>query len=222
MKKVMTAVAALMLVTVALVATGFKKNDASISSVAGGKPSSFVDLGLPSGTLWAKWNVGASYPEEVGYSFTWGETKKPKNGKDVEYTRLGQVLEERDDAATANWGKNWRTPTKEEWDELIRCCSISWTNQGCNVVGRNGNSVFLPCALYWSATYVPEWSLGWNPYKMAYEAFVDCRGHHFWAGEKGDGGIPALGYISDQKCVRPVLKYTKDEYMMKSIEKQLE
>ena len=199
-------------------------NSPVASGKGGGKPSSFVDLGLPSGTLWAKWNVGASYPEEIGDSFTWGETKKPKSGKDVEYKRLGQLLEERDDAATANWGKNWRIPTKEELDELRMYCSFRWTDQGCYAVGPNGNSIFLPCGRYWSATYIPEWSLGWNPYKMAYEAEVFCGGRgrqFFFAGEKGNGGIPQTNYISSQLCVRPVLKYTKDEYMMMSIENQL-
>ena len=34
----------------------------------------FVDLGLPSGTLWATCNVGATIPEEYGDYFAWGET----------------------------------------------------------------------------------------------------------------------------------------------------
>ena len=209
------AVAALMLMTVALVATGFKKNDVSISGVTGRKPSSFVDLGLPSGTLWAKWNVGASYPEDLGDSFTWGETKKPKSGKDVEYTRLGQTLEERDDAATANWGKNWRTPTYEEWAELKRYCSTNWTAQGCHVVGPNGNSIFLPGDIfYWSATFIPAWAKG-IPCPSAYFVRVLCNHKLIDLGDK------TTSCTSNKCAVRPVLKYTKDEYMMMSIEKQL-
>ncbi len=34
----------------------------------------YVDLGLPSGTLWATCNVGASSPKEIGDYFAWGET----------------------------------------------------------------------------------------------------------------------------------------------------
>ena len=34
----------------------------------------FVDLGLPSGTLWATCNVGATAPEQAGVYFAWGET----------------------------------------------------------------------------------------------------------------------------------------------------
>ena len=38
----------------------------------------YVDLGLPSGTLWATCNVGANAPEEYGDYFAWGETS-PKS-----------------------------------------------------------------------------------------------------------------------------------------------
>lgn len=39
-------------------------------------PHAFVDLGLPSGTLWATCNVGANAPEEPGNLFAWGETTR--------------------------------------------------------------------------------------------------------------------------------------------------
>lgn len=32
-----------------------------------------VDLGLPSGTKWASWNIGASTPQEYGDDYAWGE-----------------------------------------------------------------------------------------------------------------------------------------------------
>lgn len=38
-------------------------------------PYEFVDLGLPSGTLWATCNVGATKPEEIGFYFHWGDTQ---------------------------------------------------------------------------------------------------------------------------------------------------
>jgi hypothetical protein len=38
----------------------------------------WVDLGLPSGTIWATRNVGASAPEDYGDYFAWGETE-PKS-----------------------------------------------------------------------------------------------------------------------------------------------
>ena len=60
--------------------------------VGGGDPEpqtehEYVDLGLPSGTLWATCNVGASNPEEYGYYFAWGETKpKKSNGTWGDYS----------------------------------------------------------------------------------------------------------------------------------------
>ena len=136
----------------------------------------YVDLGLPSGTLWATCNLGANLPEEYGDYFAWGETQ-PKdtydwstyqycNGSDITMTKycsnpeygyngftdnLTTLLPE-DDAATVNWGDNWRMPTKEEWQELYQNTTHIWTTQN-GVNGRlftasNGNSLFLPAAGY--------------------------------------------------------------------------
>ena len=41
----------------------------------------YVDLGLPSGTLWATCNIGASKPEDFGNYFAWGETTGYDEGK---------------------------------------------------------------------------------------------------------------------------------------------
>lgn len=46
------------------------------------KEHEWVDLGLPSGTLWATCNVGANAPEDYGDYFSWGETK-PKDNYDL-------------------------------------------------------------------------------------------------------------------------------------------
>ena len=136
----------------------------------------YVDLGLPSGLLWATCNVGADNPEDYGDYFAWGETQ-PKdtynwstyqycngsyntltkycNNYDYGYNgftdNLTTLLPE-DDAATANWGSDWRMPTKEEWQELYSNTTQTWTTQN-GVNGRlftasNGNSLFLPAAGY--------------------------------------------------------------------------
>jgi len=141
-----------------------------------------VDLGLPSGLLWATCNVGAEAPEDYGDYFAWGETQ-PKdtynwstyqycNGSNLtKYTGsdgLTTLLPE-DDAATANWGSDWRMPTKEEWQELYNNTTCTWTTQN-GVNGRlftasNGNSLFLPAAGYrngtslnYAGTYGYYWS----------------------------------------------------------------
>ena len=134
----------------------------------------YVDLGLPSGTLWATYNVGANTPEEYGDYFAWGETQ-PKstynwstyqycNGSYYTLTKycsnfdygyngfvdnLTTLLPE-DDAATVNWGVDWRMPIQAEWEELYNNTTCIWTTQN-GVNGRlftatNGNNLFLPAA----------------------------------------------------------------------------
>ncbi len=130
-----------------------------------------VDLGLPSGTLWADRNVGADSPEAYGDYFAWGETE-PKgyyfwdsykwcNGSSDTQTKYcnsssyGTVdnkttLDLEDDAAYVNMGSEWRMPTTTEQRELMDNCTWTWTTQngvnGYKVTGDNGNSIFLSAA----------------------------------------------------------------------------
>ena len=127
----------------------------------------FVDLGLPSGTLWATCNVGATSPELAGLYFAFGETtgysaeqvKKGERSFDsASYTApsVSDNLNLEQDAAHVNLGGNWRMPTKAECQELIDNTTQTWTNDynGTGVKGKvftskvNGNSVFLPAAGY--------------------------------------------------------------------------
>ena len=130
----------------------------------------YVDLGLPSGTLWATCNVGATSPEEDGDYFSWGETH-PKNiyswetykycnGSDklTKYCNnsdIGNngfvdnltVLQSEDDAARVNWGDKWRMPTQIEWEELIKNTNLFLTeNAGYLFTASNGNSLVIPKA----------------------------------------------------------------------------
>ena len=98
----------------------------------------YVDLGLPSGTLWATMNVGANNPLNCGLYFQWGDTKgysKDQIGKDkqfnwrnykwysggtfTKYTAPGATLELEDDAAHVNMGGDWHMPSPEQIQELI-------------------------------------------------------------------------------------------------------
>lgn len=132
----------------------------------------WVDLGLPSGTLWATCNVGANSPEDYGDYFAWGETA-PKdyygwntykwcNGSRYTLTKYctnssygyngftdGKTeLDPEDDAAYVNWGSSWRMPSQEQMQELCDNCNWQWTLlngvNGYLVTGVNGNSLFLP------------------------------------------------------------------------------
>ena len=103
----------------------------------------YVDLGLPSKTLWATCNVGAEAPEELGDYFAWGETEPNKS--EYEWTNYEwcdqknplrrfikycvfhdygtpdnkRELESKDDAAYVYWGKEWCMPTDLQIMELI-------------------------------------------------------------------------------------------------------
>ena len=134
----------------------------------------YIDLGLPSGTLWATCNVGATKPGDYGDYFAWGETHtkgvydwstyqycmssqygitntltKYCNMSDYGYngfTDTLTILLPEDDAATASWGNGWRMPTKEEWQELLDNTINTWTTHGRLFIGPNGNTLFLPTA----------------------------------------------------------------------------
>jgi hypothetical protein len=117
----------------------------------------YIDLGLPSGLLWANQNIGASKPEEYGDYFAWGMTEPVKLGnyKWREDNKYGDECAEVgfelvDDAARQIWGGGWRVPLPEEIEELIAECEWTWTTinnvNGYEVKGPNGNSIFLPAA----------------------------------------------------------------------------
>jgi len=131
----------------------------------------YVDLGLPSGTLWATCNVGANTPEEYGDYFAWGETapKEVYSWETYEWcngswntltnyctnSEFGTEdnkteLEPENDAAYVNWGKSWRMPSPEQLQELLNNCIWTWTTlngvNGQQVTGPNGASLFLPVA----------------------------------------------------------------------------
>jgi len=112
----------------------------------------WVDLGLPSGLLWASCNVGAEKPQDYGDYFAWGETKPKVNYTEGSYNDWATRLLPSDDAATVNIGDGARMPTKEEWEELNNYCESKWVmykgKRGKVFKGTNGNSLFLPAAGY--------------------------------------------------------------------------
>ena len=126
-----------------------------------------VDLGLPSGLKWAKFNIGANAPEEHGGYFAWGETTEKnvyswgwylcqqsecgtwadpfiKNYQSAGTYILGPAY----DAAHIQWGGRWRMPTEDDFKELKENCSCEKTTvngvSGYRYTGWNGNSIFLP------------------------------------------------------------------------------
>ena len=127
----------------------------------------WVDLGLPSGTIWATRNIGANSPEEYGDYFAWGETSPKEvynwstykwgyydNKGNWQWTKYyfsyydnssqstitgdnKTELDPADDAATANWGASARMPSLEQILELVNSCSWQWTQRN-GVYGQQG------------------------------------------------------------------------------------
>ena len=119
----------------------------------------YVDLGLS--VKWATCNVGATTPEGYGDYFAWGETSTKSSYTSDNSKTYGKSMGDikgnsNYDAATANWGGNWRQPTEAEQQELIDKCTWTWTTQngvkGHKVTGPNGSSIFLPAAGYCSGS----------------------------------------------------------------------
>lgn len=122
----------------------------------------YIDLDLPSGTLWASCNIGATKPEDFGDYFAWGEIESKeiydgstyKWGEDT-YTKYNSEdgltqLQQEDDVAIVEWGSEWRMPIADEIEELLNNCDYTWTEvngvKGARLTGPNGNSVFFPAS----------------------------------------------------------------------------
>ena len=143
------------------------------------KKEEYIDLGLPSRTMWANCNVGTNKPDRIGESFAWGEVA-PKstyswknyihcNGAGDQLTKYCNnpaygynhftdtltILDRPDDAGWCNFDANQgpRIPSKEQWLELYQHTTQTWTTlnnvEGVLFEANNGNSIFLPAGGYW-------------------------------------------------------------------------
>ena len=141
----------------------------------------YVDLGLS--VKWATFNVGATSPEDYGDYFAWGETEPKEtyswatykwcDGTQNTMTKYNAtdgktILEPEDDAAHVHWGDKWRMPTKEEIQELFTRCTWKTETQnginGYNVIGPNGNSIFVPTAGWYNEDLFGEGVQGNSTY----------------------------------------------------------
>ena len=123
----------------------------------------YVDLGLPSGTMWATCNVGADKPEDYGLLFQFGRVDGYKygdknnkfrtnaqnleDGSTSEYISItssgktykkNEILELSDDAAHVNMGGKWRMPTQTQYSEMLNnttCAVIKDLKNKQKVIG---------------------------------------------------------------------------------------
>ena len=152
-------------------------NGSGTGGDTGTETAEWVDLGLPSGLLWATCNLGASSPEEYGDYYAWGETttKEVYDWSTYKYCTVDAegglatltkyntrsdygtpdnltTLQAMDDVATQKLGSGARMPTAVEWSEFIENTTAERTTQngiiGCKFTASNGKSIFLPAAGY--------------------------------------------------------------------------
>lgn len=186
----------------------------------------YVDLGLPSGTLWATCNVGANNEWEYGDYFAWGETSpksiyncstyKYANG---DYNKLTKycskndygnngftdsrtILEKSDDAATANWGSDWRMPTAGELYALRNKCYWVWTS---NYKGHKCNGYIVYKALKESdeGKKIFKWSVPDAAYsERVAHIFLPAAGR-WWENKPSDVGSNCSFWSSSLVTVSP-------------------
>ena len=151
----------------------------------------YVDLGLPSGTLWATCNIGAEKPEDYGDYYAWGETETKTNYARETYSL--RITDDFDllavyDVAQQKWGvrgdlRSWRMPTTVDFLELRNCCTWQWCEKnsvyGYKVTGANDNWIFLPAA----------------GYREDIDLINDSESGYYWT------CVPYPGYLDYASCI---------------------
>lgn len=165
--------------------------EGAIGFCTDGKHPHALDLGT--GVKWACCNVGASAPWEFGGYYSWGETKEKdyfsleayeyydkddaNNDGIYEYKDLGDDIAGTSyDVAHVLWKKDWKMPSKGQFEDLIKKCTTKWEEMSNGIKGRrftseNGIYLFLPAAgnrykdktnsegenvYYWSSTQADD------------------------------------------------------------------
>ena len=125
-----------------------------------------IDLGLPSGTLWACCNVDSDpskqTPTNYGGYYAWGETEEKSvynldnythyDANNGTYINIGNISGTQYDVAHVKWGGEWVMPTLGQYSELYGYCTSEWTTadgiNGYKFTSSNGASIFLPASGY--------------------------------------------------------------------------
>lgn len=207
--------------------TATKKNSGTGGSTTGTtmvNGHEAVDLGLS--VKWATCNIGASAPEKFGDYYAFGEI----NTKSIYTTEnsltygvlmknlvslgiinsydphnpLNNHLTSAFDAATAKWGEDWRIPTYDELRELSNECTWQWTTKdgvnGYKVIGKNGNSIFIPAGGYY---YGDEDGSHFSSEQEGYSEYSGISGSTAWGNDdEGDSnGVISLMFTPTDRGV---------------------
>ncbi len=175
---------------------GFDNNDAEYHPL-------MIDLGLPSGRLWADRNVGAKSPEDDGLYFSWGNTvgyaaDEEHDFSEDEYNNTpGSEVKEcilpssSDDAAYENTSQVELPvfmPRMADFAELVDYCDHEWVERN-GVKGMlfksrgNNNSIFFPASgyrygtgLYGRGSYGYYWSSSLQSQAYGYNLYFSSGG----------------------------------------------
>lgn len=175
-----------------------------------------VDLGLS--VLWADYNIGGTHKSPVGGLYGWGDPtgeKRSQMAKDYLDYKGGLYLSTplnisgtKYDIATQKWGESWRIPTRENWKELYENCK--WikirehNKKGYQVIGPNGNSIFLPTTgiRYGDSISNPESGYYWTSELV--ENKIDCAYYYYFDFEGPNNSIGTRNYVYSGRAIRPV------------------
>ena len=195
----------------------------------------YVDLDLPSGTMWATCNVGATKPEDPGLLFQFGRVdgyayndnnnKFISNYKNDKYTgseyipvttsgkvyKANDILDLADDAVHVNMGSKWRMPTKNELEELVNNTTqevetINGVKGMMFTSNINGRQLFIPFAGYWyNGSFVAAGSSAGVWSSQVHPSYVNYA-YVLYCISSGDAYINISYYRSIAFSVRGVFK----------------
>lgn len=175
----------------------------------------YVDLNLPSGTLWATMNVGANSITDYGNYYQYGkgadtwQTTESQN----DYSGTESPLSLSVDTARQCWGGSWHMPSRVQIQELLDCTTHEWINNyqnsninGCLFTGDNGNVLFIPASgRYWSELeHESSYGYIWSSDQMTddFYGFTTAYQLRIW-----DNSVYIYGEsFSDGVPVRPVIE----------------
>ena len=175
-----------------------------------------VDLGLS--VLWADCNVGGDSESPIGGLYGWADPSGEKTSQNVKdyleiagglYVKTPQNISGTQyDIATAKWGKEWRMPSKEDWQELVEKCK--WTKEkafhvnGYRVEGPNGNSIFLPNTGIRFGEAISNTDAGYYWTSEMAQGDRECACYYYFNGEKYNDIVSTINYVYSGRAVRPV------------------
>jgi hypothetical protein len=187
----------------------------------------YVDLGLPSGTMWATMNVGEGGLFLEPY-YAWGALSEYNTYSKIRYDHRtskenltdGTSLNIIYDIARQQWGGRWRMPTLDNFRELVDECVMTWCTLGNRrrailVTGPNGNKIILPVVGYYKNDEIRDDRF--QAYYWTNTLYKDDpeRAWAIFFGEEDDSKVSVFNRIDPRErfqglCVRPVF-HPKEE-----------